>query len=88
MREGTEVAAACGVRYDDGFLDKCMEWVDKTGYHMPSMAIDVMEGRPTEIDFLHGKVAEHGKAKGVPTPANTAVTALIKGREAPDRKPE
>jgi 2-dehydropantoate 2-reductase len=87
MREGIEVAKAKGYRYDDDFLDQGMEWVDRTGYHMPSMAIDVKEGRPTEIAFLHGKVVEHGKACGVPTPYNSALTALVMGREAPDRKP-
>jgi 2-dehydropantoate 2-reductase len=87
MREGIDVAAASGYTYEPDFLDRCMDWLDNTGYHMPSMAVDVAEGRPTEIDFLHGKVVEYGKAKGVPTPANVAVTSLIKGRELPAREP-
>ena len=88
MREGIDVAELCGHKYADDFLDKCMEWVDNTGYHFPSMAVDVQQGRPTEIAFLHGKVVEYGKKVGVSTPYNETVTALVAGKEAPKREAE
>jgi len=43
-----------------------------------SMAQDVAEGRPTEIDYLNGYVAKLGRETGVPTPLNEALSALIK----------
>jgi 2-dehydropantoate 2-reductase len=48
----------------------------------PSMAQDVIKGRPTEIDYLNGFVVEQGLRIGVPTPYNSAATALVKGIEA------
>ncbi|MCK4614847.1 MAG: 2-dehydropantoate 2-reductase [Thermoplasmata archaeon] len=86
MREGIEVAAACGYRFGKGFLDECMGWLDNTGYHIPSMAMDILEGRPTEIAFLNGKVVEYGKAKEVATPFNQIITSLVMSRELPPRR--
>ena len=34
-------------------------------------------GRRTEIDYLNGYICEKGKALGVPTPLNDAVTAMV-----------
>ena len=48
----------------------------------PSMANDVIKGRPTEIDHLNGFAVEQGKRIGVPTPYNEAAVAVIKGIEA------
>jgi 2-dehydropantoate 2-reductase len=88
MREGVEVASADGYDFGEGYLDRCMDWVDRTGYHLPSMAVDVREGRATEIAHLNGKVVEHGRRAGIPTPYNQALTALVMGRERPDDIPE
>jgi 2-dehydropantoate 2-reductase len=38
-------------------------------------------GKRTEIDALNGAVVREGKALGVPTPFNEALTLLIKGLE-------
>jgi len=55
-----------------------------------SMLQDVTKGRPTEIDYLNGHVAEEGRRLGVPTPANEAVVPIVKeiesGRRAPARE--
>ncbi len=48
----------------------------------PSMAQDVIKGRPTEIDYLNGFVVEQGRRVGVPTPYNSAAVAVVKGIEA------
>lgn len=41
-----------------------------------SMASDLIEGRPTEVDFLNGAVVREGEDFGVPTPANQLVTEM------------
>lgn len=51
-----------------------------------SMADDLAAGRRTEIDFLNGTVAEHGRRHGVPCPANETVVELVKQAEAGGRK--
>jgi 2-dehydropantoate 2-reductase len=54
----------------------------------PSMLQDFERGRPTEIDFINGYVAEVGRTKGVRTPANAAIVetvyAITRGELRPD----
>jgi 2-dehydropantoate 2-reductase len=52
----------------------------------PSMAQDIIKGRKTEIDYLNGFVAEHGKRIGMPTPYSEAVVPVIKGIESGEFK--
>jgi 2-dehydropantoate 2-reductase len=49
--------------------------------HKASMLQDVEARRATEIDYLNGGIVRFGKARGVPTPLNQAVWALIRGLE-------
>ena len=51
-----------------------------------SMADDFAAGRRSEIDFLNGTVAEHGRRHGVPCPANETMVELVKQAEAGGRK--
>jgi 2-dehydropantoate 2-reductase len=54
----------------------------------PSMLQDFERGRPTEIDFINGYVADTGRSKEVPTPANAAIVktvyAITRGEHRPD----
>lgn len=54
----------------------------------PSTAQDMRKGRRSEVDFINGLVVEKGKAVGVPTPANEAITDLLKKVERGELKPE
>jgi len=51
-----------------------------------SMADDFAAGRPTEIDFLNGTVAERGRRHGVPCPGNDTMVELVKQAESGGRK--
>jgi len=48
----------------------------------PSMLLDLMAGRRSEIDFINGAIPRAGRELGVATPFNEAITALVKAREA------
>jgi 2-dehydropantoate 2-reductase len=87
MREGIEVSETLGYHFPEDFLEGCMGWLDRTGYHMPSMAVDVMNDRRTEIDYLNAKVVEYGRMHGISTPYNDALTSLVRGRERPSAVP-
>ncbi|AKV00434.1 2-dehydropantoate 2-reductase [Labilithrix luteola] len=54
----------------------------------PSMLQDFERGRPTEVDFINGYVADVGRRHGVPTPANDAIVrvvhAITRGERTPD----
>ena len=87
VKEGIEVAKKDGIDFGPDFFDFCMKYLGKGGRHKPSMSVDVENQRPTEINFLNGKVAEYGKKYGVPTPYNQAITAIVKAIEAGYKKP-
>ncbi len=60
------------------------------GEHRPSMGQDMIKGRRTEIEFLNGFIARKGAEIGLPTPANRALTDIVKrveyGELAPDKR--
>jgi 2-dehydropantoate 2-reductase len=43
-----------------------------------STAQDLARGRPTEIEHLNGHVVRRGAARGVPTPVNATLLALVR----------
>lgn len=81
LREGIKVAEATGVMFDEGFFEHCVQYLKKAGHHKTSMHVDIERGTPTEIDWINGKIVEHGHALGIETPYNSTITALIKGLE-------
>lgn len=50
-----------------------------------SMLQSIERGRPSEIDYMNGYVAERGKEKRVPTPANATIAALVREVDAGTR---
>jgi 2-dehydropantoate 2-reductase len=57
----------------------------KFRYLKSSMLQSLERGRRTEIDFMNGYVVERGQEKGVPTPVNAALTAMVREIEAGTR---
>lgn len=53
-----------------------------------SMAADLAAGKPSELPWLSGKVAEAGRAAGVPTPTIDAVIALTEAAFAAGASPQ
>jgi 2-dehydropantoate 2-reductase len=84
--EGLEVAEANGIFFEPDFLKHGIEYLDKAGHHKTSMHVDIERGSPTEIGFINGKIVEYGKRKGIPTPYNSTIVALIMGAELPEFK--
>jgi 2-dehydropantoate 2-reductase len=80
--EAAAVAAALGIRlpYPDP-VERVKQVATLTATNFSSMLQDVLNQRLTEIDAINGKVAEHGRALGVPTPVNAALAALIRSLE-------
>ncbi len=82
--ESKAVAAAQGIELDadpEELIDHAAK--PEVAYdHKASMLQDVEERRPTEIDYLNGALVRVGEERGVPTPLNRAVWALVKGLES------
>ncbi|MDE2007269.1 MAG: 2-dehydropantoate 2-reductase [Rhodospirillales bacterium] len=58
------------------------------GAHRPSMGQDMVKGRRTEIEFLNGFVARKGEEVGLRTPANIALTDIVKRVERGELQPD
>jgi 2-dehydropantoate 2-reductase len=82
--EGKAVAAAQGIELDadpEELIDHAAK--PEVAYdHKASMLQDVEARRQTEVDYLNGGIVRFGRERGVPTPLNEAVWALVKGLEA------
>lgn len=78
INEGIEVAEKEKIRFSDDFYRKCMQYLKKGGEHFPSLALDLINNRPTEIDYFNGKIVEYGKKHYVKTSLNLAFTNMVK----------
>ena len=85
LDEVVEVARAAGVDLDaaevHGNLDQLVG-ADGTGANRSSVCVDVLNRRPTEIDFINGPIVSRGRRLGVPTPVNATFLAAVKGLES------
>jgi 2-dehydropantoate 2-reductase len=80
MQEVVDVGRAKGVNLPADLAQERMHVMETT---MPktmkaSMANDLERGNRLELDWLAGRVVQLGRALGVPTPANSAVYAVLK----------
>jgi len=82
-REAYAVGRAKGVAFS---FDDPVPYVTAFGARMPaarpSMLLDRLAGRRSEIDAINGMVPKLGKDLGIPTPYNDVLTAAVKAREA------
>jgi 2-dehydropantoate 2-reductase len=81
-REAYAVARAKGVKLD---IEEPVAYVRNFGSKIPnarpSMLLDHMAGRMSEIDAINGAIPVAGKAVDVATPYNTVVSALVRVKE-------
>lgn len=81
--EAVAVARAAGIRLDVGDpIEHIRRLGGKIGDARPSMLLDHLARRRSEIDVINGAIPREGAKVGVPTPVNDTVVALVKAREA------
>lgn len=87
-KEGYDVARAKGIGLS---FDDPVAHVHAFGSAIPgarpSVLLDRLAGRPSEIDNLNGAVVAEGQALGVPTPTNATLAAVVRAMEAHDLRP-
>ena len=59
-----------------------MAYLEEAGVHKDSMCTDIENRKPTEIDFLDGKVVAYAREAGISVPFYTAMTNLVKALES------
>ena len=47
----------------------------------PSMLLDYLDGRQSEVDYINGAIPVEGEKVGVPAPFNSLVTAVVHIKE-------
>ena len=81
MTEGKRVAGAAGVELRDDPWEMNVLATQRGSAHFPSMLEDVETGRPTEVELINGALVREAERAGVDAPLQTALYALIRGRE-------
>jgi len=82
FKEALAVAEAMGYYLGEDYMEQVMAYLNKVGMHRDSMCYDMDNKKPTEIDFLGGKIVEYGRQKGIPTPFYVTMTNLVRAMEA------
>ncbi len=81
FREIEAVAAAKGYDLGENYIRQAVTYLEEAGVHKDSMCTDIENHKPTEIDFLGGKVVAYAREAGISVPFYTAMTNLVKALE-------
>ncbi len=76
--EAIEVAKAEEIKLGDNFVKLCIRYLKNAGDHFPSLAVDLISGKETEIDYMNGKIVDYGRKHYIRTPLNLTFTNLVK----------
>ena len=83
--EAVEVGKAVGVALD---ANEAREVLSKiagpggSGDNKTSLCNDLLNRRPTEIDFINGAIVRLGRQHGIATPVNATLVAAVKAQES------
>lgn len=78
INEAVEVAEKEKIRFSDDFIRQCMRYLKKGGDHFPSLALDIINGRQTEIDYFNSKIVEYGRKHYIRTSLNLSFSNMVK----------
>ncbi len=86
-REGCMVAQQLGIEFEVHPLELLWDTIERTRENYNSTLQDIMRGRKTEVDYIHGKIVEYAHSVGLEAPRNELLWALIKAKEGKIDKP-
>lgn len=82
VEEMVEVAVADGIELDyPTQIDRLEKHLTTNPQGVPSIQVDLKEGRITEVDSISGSVVKAGKRLGVQTPTHTTIVNLVHAME-------
>jgi 2-dehydropantoate 2-reductase len=85
LDEALAVAASLGIDLDREEVVKGMEMISQpggTGDNKSSLCVDILNQRPTEVDFIYGSVIAKARETGVATPTLDTLASIVKGLES------
>ncbi len=77
LYEAVAVAKAEEIKLPENFIKLGIRYLNEAGNHMPSLAVDLINNRPTEIEYMNGKIVEYGRKHYIKTPLNLMLTNLV-----------
>lgn len=80
-REGCIIAQQLGIEFEVHPLELLWDTIERTKDNYNSTLQDVMRGRRTEVDYIHGKIVEYAHSVGLEAQRNELLWALIKAKE-------
>jgi 2-dehydropantoate 2-reductase len=82
MEEIQAVARAKGIRLGEDVVSRTMAFVDGLpAGSLPSMMRDILDGKPSELEYQNGAVVRMGQESGTPTPVNTFIYSSLLPQE-------
>jgi len=75
--EAVQVANAEEIKLPDNFIKLGIRYLNNAGNHMPSLAVDLINKRETEIEYMNGKLVDYGRKHYIKTPINLVLTNLV-----------
>ena len=82
FKEILSVAEAKGYDLGENYIKQAVAYLEEAGVHKDSMCADIENRKPTEIDFLGGKVVTYAREAGISVPFYTTMTNLVKALES------
>ena len=85
LDEALAVAESHGIALDRDSSLRGLEMITEpggTGDNKSSLCVDLLNRRPTEVDFIYGTVIEKAQEKGVPVPTLKTLASIVKGLES------
>lgn len=77
LYEAVQVSCAEEIKLPDNFIKLAIRYLNSAGNHMPSLAVDLINKRETEIDYMNGKIVDYGRKHYIKTPINLVLTNLV-----------
>ncbi|MNJ41888.1 2-dehydropantoate 2-reductase [compost metagenome] len=77
--EAIAVYNAKGVSFEGDAYAQVAEVCRSTASNTSSMLKDVIQGTPTEIDYINGKLVEMARLVNIPVPGHETVWRLVRG---------
>ena len=85
LNEAAVVAEAEGLDLDVNETQEVLMQVTGeggTGDNKSSLCVDILNRRPSEIDFINNAIVKLGQKHNIPTPVNKTLVAAVKGLES------
>ena len=85
LDEALAVAGSHGIELDRDEAVAGLDMITQpggTGDNKSSLCVDILNKRPTEVDFIYGTVVAKARETGIPTPTLDTLLSLVKGLES------